>query len=33
MNAVNQNNEKFDLIVWGATGYPGKLVCEYIFKE
>ena len=28
-----EKNKKFDLIVWGATGYTGKLVCEYIFKK
>ena len=27
------NEKKFDLIIWGATGYTGKLVCEYIFKN
>ena len=33
MNKVHRNNKKFDLIIWGATGYTGKLVCEYIFKN
>ena len=35
MSAVNfnQKNKKFDLIVWGATGYTGKLVCEYLIKK
>ena len=33
MSGDNQNNEKFDLIVWGATGYTGKLVCEYLLKK
>ena len=28
-----EKNKKFDLIVWGATGYTGKLVCEYIFEK
>ena len=28
-----KKNKKFDLIVWGATGYTGKLDCEYIFKK
>ena len=30
---MNLQNKKFDLIIWGATGYTGKLVCEYIFKK
>ena len=33
MNIGVKKNKKFDLIVWGATGYTGKLVCEYIFKK
>ena len=24
---------KFDVIIWGATSFTGKLVCEYIFKK
>ena len=24
---------EFDLIVWGATGFMGRLVCEYIFNN
>ena len=31
--SVNETKKKFDLIIWGATGYTGKLVCEYIFKN
>jgi short subunit dehydrogenase-like uncharacterized protein len=26
------NTEKLDLIVFGATGFTGKLVCEYLSK-
>ena len=22
--------KKLDLVIWGATGFTGKLVCEYI---
>ncbi len=33
MSKVDQKNKKFDLIIWGSTGYTGKLVCEYIFKN
>ena len=25
-----ENNRDFDLIIWGATGFTGDLVCEYI---
>ncbi len=25
-----QKNKKLDIIIWGATGFTGKLVCEYI---
>ena len=27
-----ENNRDFDLIIWGATGFTGNLVCEYINK-
>ena len=33
MSDITQKNKKFDLIIWGSTGYTGKLVCEYIFKN
>jgi short subunit dehydrogenase-like uncharacterized protein len=23
----------FDVVVWGATGFTGRLVCEQIFKH
>lgn len=26
-------SRKFDVIIWGSTGYTGKLVCEYIHKN
>jgi len=25
--------KEFDVIIWGASGFTGKLVCEYIFKK
>ena len=25
--------KKFDIIIWGATSFTGKLVAEYIFKK
>ena len=27
------NNRKYDLIIWGATGFTGQLVCEYLLKH
>ena len=27
------NNRKYDLIIWGATGFTGKLVCEYLSSQ
>ena len=33
MSEVDKKNKKFDLIIWGSTGYTGKLVCEYIIKN
>lgn len=26
-------NKKFDIIVWGASGFTGRLVAEYLFKK
>ncbi|MDA9357197.1 saccharopine dehydrogenase NADP-binding domain-containing protein [Flavobacteriaceae bacterium] len=26
-------NKKYDIVVWGASGFTGRLVCEYIFKN
>jgi hypothetical protein len=26
-------NKKYDVVVWGASGFTGRLDCEYIFKE
>ena len=26
-------NRKFDIILWGATGFTGKLVAEYFLRE
>lgn len=28
-----QNNREFDLIVWGASGFTGRLVAEYLFQK
>ena len=33
MSGITRKNKKFDLIVWGSTGFTGKLVCEYIQKK
>ena len=33
MSGRTQKSKKFDLIIWGSTGYTGKLVCEYILKN
>ena len=24
------NNKKYDIVVYGATGFTGQLVCEYL---
>jgi short subunit dehydrogenase-like uncharacterized protein len=29
----NQNHRQYDLIVWGASGFTGKLVTEYLLKH
>ena len=26
-------NKKYDVIVWGASGFTGRLVCEYIYQS
>ena len=26
-------NKEFDLIIWGASGFTGRLVAEYLFKK
>lgn len=28
-----QDNREFDLIVWGASGFTGRLVAEYLFQK
>ena len=28
-----KNKRDFDLIIWGATGFTGNLVCDYISKN
>ena len=33
MSISKQKQKIFDLIIWGASGYTGKLVCEYIVKN
>ena len=25
--------KKLDLVIWGATGFTGQLVCEYIARS
>ena len=27
------NTKELDLIIWGATGFTGKLVSEYVYKK
>ena len=26
-------NKTYDIVVWGASGFTGRLVCEYLFKN
>ena len=26
-------NKEFDIIIWGASGFTGRLVAEYLFKK
>ena len=26
-------NREFDIIIWGASGFTGRLVAEYLFKK
>ncbi|MEQ9562611.1 MAG: saccharopine dehydrogenase NADP-binding domain-containing protein [Woeseiaceae bacterium] len=34
MNTQNhQGNRPFDIVVWGATGFTGRLVVEYLFEH
>ena len=28
-----QDKREFDIIVWGASGFTGRLVAEYLFKK
>ena len=30
---MNNNDREFDVIVWGATGFTGQLVAEYLLSE
>jgi short subunit dehydrogenase-like uncharacterized protein len=30
---MSKNNRELDIIVYGATGYTGRLVCEYLNKQ
>ncbi len=30
---MNEENRTFDVILWGATGFTGQLVAEYLFKN
>ena len=27
---MNNNDKRYDVVVWGATGFTGRLVCEYL---
>ena len=33
MNSNTNSNDTFDLIVWGATGFTGRLVAEYLLQQ
>ena len=26
-------DNKYDVVVWGASGFTGRLVCEYIYQN
>ena len=26
-------NKKYDVVIWGASGFTGRLVCEYIYQN
>lgn len=30
---TNNKNKEFDIIVWGASGFTGRLVAEYLFQK
>ena len=30
---MSSRNREFDIIVWGASGFTGRLVAEYIFQS
>ena len=30
---MSSRNREFDIIVWGASGFTGRLVAEYIFQK
>lgn len=33
MSANRPKQRKFDLVIWGATGFTGRLVAEHLFKK
>ncbi|CAM9459554.1 unnamed protein product, partial [Heterosigma akashiwo] len=33
MNKKSSSNKDYDIIVWGATGYTGQLVAEYLARN
>ena len=33
MDEQNANPTEFDVIVWGATGFTGKIVVEYLYQR
>jgi len=26
-------SKKYDVVVWGASGFTGRLVCDYIYQN
>ena len=30
---MNDKNREFDVVVWGATGFTGVLVAEYLLNQ
>ena len=28
-----ENNREYDIIIWGASGFTGRLVAEYLYKN
>jgi hypothetical protein len=32
-NKTNLNDRKYDIVLFGATGFTGRLACDYMIKE